>query len=65
MKWMIVIDDANAAFDDTPVAEFARILMKLATRANEEGSIAGPILDLNGNTCGDVAEIGELRGYEE
>ena len=70
MKWTIEISDDNAAFDDSPATELARILITLSHRVLQEGtllpllhpsSLEGAILDFNGNTCGSVTVSGECR----
>lgn len=54
--WNIWIDASNAAFEDGPATEIARILRRLA-RSFEEGTAHGdsmPLFDANGNKCGAV-----------
>lgn len=57
----IIIDTANAAFDEEPVSEIARILRSMADRIEETGLLPVP-LDINGDKCGSVSveSIGEL-----
>ena len=55
----ITIDTENAAFDP-PESEVARILRKLADKA-EGGEFDAPIMDLNGNRVGDMAAHEEMK----
>lgn len=51
----LTIETGNAAFEDAPLSEVARILRELATAAeNSEGASAGAgkIRDANGAACG-------------
>ena len=58
----ITIDMENSAFDNSPMTEVARILRKLARKAEREGLEDAGIMDLNGNVIGDVkVEIGHRR----
>ena len=50
----INIDTANAAFEDSPTGEIARILRKLADDFEQFGLPDGPLHDVNGNYCGEV-----------
>ena len=53
-RWTITIETANAAFDDMPASEVARILSDL-TKVFARGGIPPERLrDNNGNTCGSV-----------
>ena len=60
-RMKIVIDFDNAAFDDDPGTELARILEDLAKKAREDrigpGAVDdGPVIqDKNGNTIGEVS----------
>lgn len=47
----LTIETGNAAFEDDPGAEVARILREVAELA-EEGSTSGPLYDINGNPVG-------------
>lgn len=60
-RHIIVIDTANAAFDEEPASEIARILRSMADRIEETGLLPVP-RDINGNKCGSVSveSIGEL-----
>ena len=59
MKYTITITCDNAAFEDDPGAEVARILRELAKRCEYEGHAAPAILrDTNGNKVGQ-AEVEE------
>lgn len=51
MKCTIKIDMDNAAFDETPATELARILRDIAEQV-EEGLTMLVIQDVNGNDCG-------------
>lgn len=60
--WNIRIKDANAAFDENPAGEVARILRDLADRIEthgDEGRIA--LRDINGNTVGEAYCQGLLK----
>jgi hypothetical protein len=48
----ITIETGNAAFDDSPTAEIARILRDLAKRFELDGLPPSKILDANGNCVG-------------
>ena len=50
----IVITTGNAAFDDEPASEIARILRNLAERFEHDGIPPEAIRDANGNVCGSV-----------
>ena len=54
MKFTCEIDMDNAAFDDCPATEAARILRNVA-RMVEEGRGNAKLLDTNGNTVGKFA----------
>ena len=61
MNAIIKINMDNAAFDDCPGVELARILVKLALNAkwvSEAGTVL-PAYDVNGN------KVGELRIEED
>ena len=45
------IETGNAAFDESPASELARILRKAADRI-EAGQSEGYLFDHNGNRCG-------------
>lgn len=47
----LTIETGNAAFDDCPGAEVARILREAAT-AIERGTRGAPLHDINGNRVG-------------
>jgi hypothetical protein len=51
----LFIETGNAAFEDAPATELARILRKLASRI-EEGTIDDyvPLFDYNGNKVGEA-----------
>lgn len=48
MTAQITINMDNAAFEDGAASELGRILRKLATRIEQDGSDYVPIMDLNG-----------------
>lgn len=52
--WEILIETSNAAFEDTPATELARILRRLADDFEQLGEPAasGKLRDVNGNTVG-------------
>lgn len=50
----ITIDTSNAAFDDAPASEVARILTDLAKVFARAGFPPSVLRDDNGNTCGSV-----------
>ena len=47
----MTVESANAAFEDEPDEEMARILRIVAEKI-DDGYMAGPLLDRNGNTVG-------------
>lgn len=47
----------NAAFEDSPTGEIARILRSLADTFASDGIPSHYIRDINGNTCGDIEII--------
>jgi hypothetical protein len=51
MAFTLKIDTGNAAFDETPGEEVARILRDVAT-ALERGTRGAPLHDSNGNRVG-------------
>ncbi|MCX7271609.1 MAG: hypothetical protein NTV19_00010 [Burkholderiales bacterium] len=51
--WYVQIETGNAAFDDSPATEIARILRDLARRFEEGGVDSEAVLrDINGNKVG-------------
>lgn len=57
----ITIETGNAAFEDAPASEVARILRGLAERFEDAGDLDGcPVRDINGNTVGTV-KVGTIR----
>ena len=52
MKYQIEIKTDNAAFNDYPNLEVARILKDLAGKAEAGDSLNIPLYDLNGNKVG-------------
>lgn len=55
-RHIIAIETGNAAFDDSPVSEIARILRAMADRIEETGIFPVP-RDINGNRCGSVTSV--------
>lgn len=55
MTLVIKIKMDNAAFEDNPQAEAARILRKFADQY-ENGTTTRSLMDINGNTVGHVLE---------
>jgi hypothetical protein len=55
-KFKLEIDMGNAAFDDMPMDEVARILMHLARGLEGESFLASPLAlhDINGNRVGEA-----------
>ncbi len=45
-------ETGNAAFDETPATEIARILRDIARKVEQGESFGGRIRDVNGNTIG-------------
>ena len=52
MRFTLTIDLDNAAFDDAPMTELARILRRLAARAERGEDVTGALWDANGNRVG-------------
>jgi len=50
----IEIETVNAAFDDEPASEIARILRDLAEQFESFGLPHSKLRDVNGNVCGRV-----------
>ena len=50
----ITIKTSNAAFDDGPATEIARILRGLADRLERDGIPPNTLFDANGNRCGAI-----------
>lgn len=50
----IKIETGNAAFQDAPATEIARILRHIAEQFEREGDASPVIRDANGNFCGEV-----------
>lgn len=50
----IEIVTRNAAFEDSPTGEVARILRDLAEQFERDGIPHDTLFDLNGNSCGGV-----------
>ena len=57
----IEIETSNAAFDETPTREIARILRGLAAAFERDGIPPATLRDSNGNTCGAVTVTGGAR----
>lgn len=60
-KITIRIETGNDAFSDSPTAEIARILRKLADDFERDGLPPGVLRDINGNSVGTL-EITESEG---
>ena len=59
-KITLELTTGNAAFEDEPASEIARILRKAAERI-EAGDVDGfPLHDINGNRCGFLHIEGEI-----
>lgn len=56
-QMIITINTGNAAFDDEPATECARILREMADRLESTGIPPVP-RDINGNKCGSVEVVG-------
>jgi hypothetical protein len=52
MKFKLEIECDNAAFEDDPSYEVARILKEAATEKVEQGTLTGKLYDINGNLVG-------------
>lgn len=52
--WTITIETGNAAFEDSPTTELARILRDLADRLERDGIPPEHLRDINGNRVGHV-----------
>jgi hypothetical protein len=52
MQFLVTIDCDNAAFEDDPSCEVARLLRLVARCVEKDGSQEGRLADSNGNTCG-------------
>lgn len=51
----ITIETGNAAFEDEPATEIARILRDIAARFEAGSAFGGvQVRDINGNTCGGI-----------
>jgi acyl-CoA reductase-like NAD-dependent aldehyde dehydrogenase len=61
MTYRIEIETGNAAFEESPADEIARILRKLADRLEDGADIAESIrlMDYNGNSVGTAGEVAE------
>ena len=55
----IRIETGNAAFEDSPTGEIARLLRDLADRFEQDGIPPSTLHDLNGNFCGEVQIVGD------
>lgn len=51
-RFILSFDTDNAAFEDDPFAEIARVLRATAEKVEDRNDM-GTIRDLNGNTIGD------------
>lgn len=50
--FVVQFETDNAAFDEAPATEIARILRHVANRVEERGDGEGAIFDINGNLIG-------------
>lgn len=57
MRFTVTIDVDNAAFEEDPGMEVARILRKIADIQAAERADAGTFTDSNGNTVGSFAYL--------
>src|SRR5690606_4532157 len=55
----LTIETGNAAFDDAPASEIARILRAAADRLERGDCFDFPLRDINGNTCGRLVIEGD------
>lgn len=62
MKLQINIEIGNAAFDDAPMSEVARILRDYATRIENDGDPCRTLHDINGNSVGTAELDGKQHG---
>lgn len=60
MRFSLTVDMGNAAFDEAPSPELARILRDVATRV-EDGEREGAVRDVNGNKVGTFKVVGRPR----
>ncbi|MET3996018.1 hypothetical protein ABID65_007690 [Bradyrhizobium sp. S3.9.2] len=51
-KFKLEFTADNAAFDDQPATEIARILRKVADVVVQNGDLDGIVVDMNGNVVG-------------
>ncbi len=58
MKAHITVTMENAAFEDAPASELARILRELANKIERNGPDACKLRDINGNTVGKFVVTG-------
>jgi hypothetical protein len=52
MRFTVTIECDNAAFEDDPTCEVARLLRAVARRVEKDGENAGGLADSNGTPCG-------------
>jgi hypothetical protein len=52
MRFLVEIECDNAAFEDDPSCEVARLLRLIARGVEKDGSQEGGLRDSNGNSCG-------------
>ncbi|UGY13757.1 hypothetical protein HAP48_0035075 [Bradyrhizobium septentrionale] len=52
MRFQLEFDTDNAAFDELPATEIARILRKVADVVVHNGDFDGLVVDMNGNVVG-------------
>ena len=56
MKFTLTLTCDNAAFEDRPSEEIARILRAAASRIEATDELRGSLRDINGNTVGSYEE---------
>lgn len=64
-KYGITIRTDNAAFEDSPETEVARILRKLADDIEARGLDSYTLRDINGNRVGDAGYEWEARKSDD
>lgn len=52
MRFQVEFDTDNAAFDEVPASEIARILRRVADVVVQNGDFDGVVVDANGNVVG-------------
>jgi hypothetical protein len=65
MTFGIRFKTSNAAFEDDPTPEIARILESVASRVREDAVTQGRVMDINGNWVGDFFLYEEVGDEDE